>query len=369
MKNKKIITPLLTLTVMIIGALSFFAVPKPALAVDDIEWTPSISVPGSSFTAGSPTVMTERSTVYIGRYISAFYDYGIAIVGIVAVIVLMIGGIIWLTSGGSPGKIGQAKDLITGSIAGMALLLCSWMLLNTINPDLVNFKIQEIENIAEKPLNISQAVSCSDATASSTCNAIVFCAWKDNMCVGKIEAGLAKCSTNKADVPGPQICCCQTSPAGSYVSCNWATYMGSSMGSGNNGAPGGGDCVACGTQYTKIPEGSEYKCAEAASTQQSSTPSFTSPTEACAEKEDESSCRFNQLVTMPGVTGQVPIMVQGYCLNKTCTKCRAIGSECGDSWYENYQCANSEGANASCGSESHGNCQNKLNGPNICILN
>ncbi|MFA5162961.1 MAG: pilin [Patescibacteria group bacterium] len=369
MKKKTTIVFLLVLFTVIIGTFNLLISPNPASAADPIELKTSISIPGSNFQNDAPRSMTTSSTVYIGEYVAAFYNYALAIVGIVAVIVLMIAGIIWLTSGGNPGKVGQAKDLIGGSITGLALLLCSWILLNTINPDLLKFKIQNVTQIKEKNLNIDSAVSCEDAVASSTCNAIAMCAWKDNKCMNKIEAGLAKCSVKKAEVPGQQICCCQQSPADySYVYCKWATYMGSSMGSGNTGAPHGGDCIACGTQYVKVPENSAYKCAEAetAAAQPEPPETIVSAAEACAQLADESSCAFDEFANVNGE--QILFRnIAGYCLNKTCQRCKLFGSECGSANWENYQCCNSDNnLTCKCGSESHGDCKLKLNGPNIC---
>lgn len=123
-----------------------------------ILFKPQVGIPGSNFKSEGSFSMTEGSTSYIGQYISAFYKYAQRIVGIVAVIVLMIGGIIWLTSGGNPSKIGQAKDLMTGSIVGMTLLLGSWILLNTVNPDLIKFKVQTVKSIKEQPLSITPGV-------------------------------------------------------------------------------------------------------------------------------------------------------------------------------------------------------------------
>ena len=76
----------------------------------------------------------------LANYIGAIYNYGLAIAGILATIVLMGGGVIWLTSGGDSGKITQAKELITGSITGTLILVCAWVILNTVNPELVNLK-------------------------------------------------------------------------------------------------------------------------------------------------------------------------------------------------------------------------------------
>ncbi|MEI6575097.1 MAG: pilin [Bacteroidota bacterium] len=118
-----------------------------------VNFTPQVTIPGSNFQAGTDITLTEKSTTYIGQYVSAFYNYAMGIVGILAVIVLMIGGIIWLTSAGNPSKITQAKDLMIGSITGLVSLLISWILLNTVNPDLIKFKITKIGQIDETNLS------------------------------------------------------------------------------------------------------------------------------------------------------------------------------------------------------------------------
>lgn len=122
---------------------------KPSLisneALTPLQFTPQVSIPNSDFQAGAPiNVGTPSSTAsgtimrsdLLGRYILSLYNYGLAIVGILAAIILMAGGLLWLTSGGSAAKIGQAKELMTGSIIGLVILVGAWMILNTINPNL-----------------------------------------------------------------------------------------------------------------------------------------------------------------------------------------------------------------------------------------
>jgi len=147
----------LALSALFFSLNLFFCLPVLAAATDPINFRPSVSIPGSNFQAGATTTFSERSIGYIGQYISGFYNYAMAIVGILAVIVLMIAGVIWLTSGGNPNKVGQAKDLISGALVGLGLLLGSWILLNTVNPDLVKFKVTPIRGI--KPM-----INCCDQT-------------------------------------------------------------------------------------------------------------------------------------------------------------------------------------------------------------
>ncbi len=117
----------------------------PALAQDDdeevtpVKFNPQVTIPGSIFKSGG-SVLLENNTAPIAKYISAIYNYGVSIVGILASLMLMIGGIIWLTAAGSSSKIEQAKEFIFSSLTGMALLLVAVILLRTINPALVEFR-------------------------------------------------------------------------------------------------------------------------------------------------------------------------------------------------------------------------------------
>jgi|GEM_PF-3119010 hypothetical protein len=77
---------------------------------------------------------------WIGEYISAIYKYAIGIVGILATVVMMIGGLIWLTAGGNQTRIGEAKSWITASVSGLVIALCSYLILYQINPELINLK-------------------------------------------------------------------------------------------------------------------------------------------------------------------------------------------------------------------------------------
>jgi len=111
-----------------------------------LDFHPQVPIPGSAFSQESVKVGSYSASSgkmvsnLLPLYIMAIYNYGLAIVGILATLVLMGGGLLWLTSGGDAGKITQAKELITGSVSGVIILVVAWIILNTINPNLVNFK-------------------------------------------------------------------------------------------------------------------------------------------------------------------------------------------------------------------------------------
>jgi hypothetical protein len=132
-----------------------------AKEVEEIEeevdgFIPQITIPGSDFIKGQ-TVKMSPSTKTLAEYIKAVYNYMLAVVGLLAAVVIMIGGVVWLTAAGNTERISQAKSWITGSLVGLILALTSFLLLRIINPNLVDFRITEIETI--RPIESGCCVS------------------------------------------------------------------------------------------------------------------------------------------------------------------------------------------------------------------
>jgi hypothetical protein len=140
------------------------AVPEQGRAADP-KFTPQVGIPGSEeFGPGIEYTFSTKSTRPIGLYIRAIYKYAIGIVGILATVVLMVGGIVWLTAGGNPTRIGEAKAYIGASLTGLILTLSSYLILATINPALINLKESSITQVG-------QAGCCyawSDASGTKT---------------------------------------------------------------------------------------------------------------------------------------------------------------------------------------------------------
>ena len=73
-------------------------------------------------------------------FLALTYKFLVGIAGIAAVIMMMVGGYYWLFAGGNASKVGEAKSMISGAVLGLTLALGSYMVMNLINPDLVNWK-------------------------------------------------------------------------------------------------------------------------------------------------------------------------------------------------------------------------------------
>ena len=183
------------------------ATPKKSQAAD-ATFIPQVSI-DSTFQKGIATAPS------IAKYIKAIYNYAIGIVGILAAVVLMFGGVIWLTAGGSQEKVKEAKAWIGASLSGLVLILCSYMILNTINPDLVSFK-----EIVPSPIEYESKENCEWALYTPEVKA----RYTDEQICANVNKKLAEgyCYEKK---PTDSVCCCTTIPApniiiGEPIPCN-----------------------------------------------------------------------------------------------------------------------------------------------------
>ncbi len=47
-------------------------------------------------------------------------------IGIIAVVIVLLGGFKWMTAGGNEDKIGEAKGLLSAGVIGLVIVLASW---------------------------------------------------------------------------------------------------------------------------------------------------------------------------------------------------------------------------------------------------
>ncbi len=53
-------------------------------------------------------------------------NVALSLLGVVAVVIILIGGFKWMTAGGSDDKVGEAKKMIFQGIIGLAIILSAW---------------------------------------------------------------------------------------------------------------------------------------------------------------------------------------------------------------------------------------------------
>jgi len=76
-----------------------------------------------------------------GGYIKNLYGIGVSLAGILAVIMIIVGGVEYITSAANPSGRADANKRIWAAIGGLLIALLSYIILNTINPNLVRFGV------------------------------------------------------------------------------------------------------------------------------------------------------------------------------------------------------------------------------------
>ncbi|MBI5654328.1 hypothetical protein HZC53_01580 [Candidatus Uhrbacteria bacterium] len=108
------------------GAL---ALPAAALAADELN-------------ANDLGVNAIQSTIKLGsgdirQTAARIINVALGFLGIVAVVIVLLGGFKWMIAGGSEEKTGEAKKLIVSGIIGLAIILSAWAITSFVISRLV----------------------------------------------------------------------------------------------------------------------------------------------------------------------------------------------------------------------------------------
>lgn len=101
-------------------------------------YTPLAPIPGlteeENFTAGS------QGNVDLGRFFSQAYIFIVGVASVIAVLMIISAGAQKIFSAASASGVSEANDRIRNAIYGLLLILFSWIIINTINPEALKFK-------------------------------------------------------------------------------------------------------------------------------------------------------------------------------------------------------------------------------------
>lgn len=75
------------------------------------------------------------------------YTYLVGVIGILATVMIMYGGVKYLVSLGNPTRMAGAKDTIFSAVVGLVLVLGAYILLNLINPNLTELKVAGLKTV------------------------------------------------------------------------------------------------------------------------------------------------------------------------------------------------------------------------------
>ena len=74
------------------------------------------------------------------KCVNQIYIWSIGVAALLAVVMIVFGGYLTISSAGNAQRAAKGREFIWSSLIGLALLFGAYVLLNTINPDLVNLK-------------------------------------------------------------------------------------------------------------------------------------------------------------------------------------------------------------------------------------
>lgn len=113
------------------------------LGADDLSYTVLAPLPGIG-DSGDKTTTLEK-------YVPAVFKLAIGLSAVAAVLMIVIGGFQYISSDAIMKK-SEGKERIKNAVFGLVLVISAWLILNTINPNLLNINLN-IETITTKTMD------------------------------------------------------------------------------------------------------------------------------------------------------------------------------------------------------------------------
>ena len=154
-----------------------------------VAWETITDIPG--LPAGSEVTLSD--------FIIVLYDFLLSAVGIAAMFMIVIGGFRYLTAAGNAAALSDAKDIIYSALYGLLLAISTWIIVSTINPDLVYLKQPGANPTHGNYSCLPSGTACNTCNGGDGCKA--GCAPADPDCppVGAIPS----CNPGDGCVLGP----------------------------------------------------------------------------------------------------------------------------------------------------------------------
>lgn len=118
----------------------------------------------------------EEVTTPVTEYFKYIFNFLIWVSGIIALVVLIQAGLKYFMSAGNPEAINDAKSKISAALLGILILFGSYLILITINPDLIVFRLERLRPIMpELPIGV---LACKKWVATDSGDDAILMAWE-----------------------------------------------------------------------------------------------------------------------------------------------------------------------------------------------
>lgn len=133
---------ILCVVFIVIGGIMYMTASGDEKRVEKAKTTMTASIVGFALAVGAPMLLNEIYTIFgrdrswpsltLREVVSAVLNLLLSIIGILAIITLVVGGIMYMTSAGEEDRINKAKSIVTYSIIGIAVALAGLVIVKAV---------------------------------------------------------------------------------------------------------------------------------------------------------------------------------------------------------------------------------------------
>ncbi len=116
--------------------------------IKNLLCAPTENKSGYNLLQGSDTTGQTQAGGDLYYCINKLYKFGIGLGAVAAVMLLVIAGYLYISGGEE--AVSEAKAIMGSTVAGLVILLISYIFLRTINPDLIQFKTLQLPELTRK---------------------------------------------------------------------------------------------------------------------------------------------------------------------------------------------------------------------------
>ncbi len=81
---------------------------------------------------------TGLGTKDVRETIASIINVAMGLLGIIAIVIILLGGFKWMTAGGNTEKVDKAKNLLVAGIIGLVIILAAYAIANFVVMSIVN---------------------------------------------------------------------------------------------------------------------------------------------------------------------------------------------------------------------------------------
>lgn len=224
-----------------------------------LVWLSPVLAQAANTVCPAPAVNLEvgiqgNTTISSGitDYIQKIYLFATAIVGGLAVVMIIIGAVQYSTSAGNKAAMGSAKETITSAIIGLVIVLMAYLILGTFSGSFVNLTNPCLERVTvNNTANTTPThIACVEMTGQTpTCQEVSGSGSNDSRCTGGVGSFCGQAGTDCRTFTTQAAC-----PDTSAAHCEWCDVPTRCTGGGCFAKPHTSECQSTNQTCCQSPD-------------------------------------------------------------------------------------------------------------------